>query len=237
MRHRTLTLLATPAVLGAMTVAVPAIAGVGSGPAAHSASSKCFVARIAKHRVRECLIRGPRGPRGLPGPAGPRGYTGKTGKTGATSKTGATGKTGLTGKTGATGKTGPTGATGKTGLTGPTGATGPAGTARAYALVQPTSQTQANLIAGQTSNITSVSQPSPGVFCLAPAAPINAAAEAPVATPEISYSSGKQPGVIAVNAQRSGCPASDIEVDAFAPATEKAPATPSSNYAFTVIVP
>ncbi len=61
MRHRTLTLLATPAVLGAMTVAVPALAGVEDGPAAHSSSSKCFVARIAKHRVRECLVQGPRG--------------------------------------------------------------------------------------------------------------------------------------------------------------------------------
>ncbi|HTC60758.1 MAG TPA: hypothetical protein VK691_11655, partial [Solirubrobacteraceae bacterium] len=82
MRHRTLTLLATPAVLGAMTVAVPALAGVDNGPAAHGSSSRCFVARIAKHRVRECLVQGPRGLRGLPGPAGPRGLAGKAGKNG-----------------------------------------------------------------------------------------------------------------------------------------------------------
>src|ERR1700691_2954546 len=94
---------ATPALLGAMTVAVPALAGVEHGPAAHSSSSKCFVARIAKHRVRECLVQGPRGLRGLPGPAGPRGYTGLTGKTGAIGKTGAAGKTGATGKAGAAG--------------------------------------------------------------------------------------------------------------------------------------
>ena len=30
-----------------------------AGPAAHSSSSKCFIARIAKHRVRECLVQGP----------------------------------------------------------------------------------------------------------------------------------------------------------------------------------
>src|SRR6185437_503165 len=94
MRHRTLTLLATPAVVGAMTVLVPALAGVSILPAAHTASTKFFVARIAKHRVRECLLRGPRRPRGMPGPEGPRGLTGKTGKPGATGTPGAAGKTG-----------------------------------------------------------------------------------------------------------------------------------------------
>ncbi len=81
--------------------------------------------------------------------------------------------------------------------------------------------------------ITGVSEPSTGVFCLAPAAPINAGAEAPVVAPEVSYSSGKQPGVIAVNAQRNGgCPATDLEVDTFTPA-----GVASSDYAFTIIVP
>ena len=86
MRHRTLTLLATPAVLGAMTVAVPALAGVDNGPAAHSSSSKCFVARIAKHRVRECLVQGPRGLRGLPGPAGHADTPGRQAKRGPPGK-------------------------------------------------------------------------------------------------------------------------------------------------------
>src|SRR5580693_7726092 len=103
MRHRTLTLLATPAVLGAMTVAVPALAGVGSGPAAHSASSRCFIAHVAKHRVRECLLRGPRG---FTGPAGPRGFTGATGKTGKTGKTGPAGKNGTNGVNGTNGSQG-----------------------------------------------------------------------------------------------------------------------------------
>ena len=52
--------------------------------------------------------------------------------------------------------------------------------------------------------------------------------------PEVSYSSGKQPGVIAVNAQRNGgCPATDFEVDTYTPAGVAS----SSNYAFTIIVP
>jgi hypothetical protein len=218
MRHRTLTLLATPAALGAMTVAVPALAGISVVPAAHTASTKCFIARIAKHRVRECLVRGPRG---LPGPAGPRGFTGATGKTGKTGKTGATGKAGANGAPGTP------------------GAPGAPGTARAFAVVQPTSPTQVNLIAGQTSNITSVTETSPtgfsngGIYCLAPAAGINAAADTAVVSPEVSYSSGEAPGTIAVNAQRSHCPPTDFEVDTFAPGTS----TMTSGYAFTIVVP
>jgi hypothetical protein len=220
MRHRTLTLLATPAVLGAMTVAVPALAGISIVPSAHTSSTKCFVARIAKHRVRECLVRGPRG---FPGPTGPRGFTGATGKTG---------------KTGATGKTGPAGKTGAAGAAGTAGTAGAPGTARAYAVVQPTSPTQVNLIAGQTSNITAVSETSVGgsgggVYCLSPAAGINAASSAPAVSPEVSYSSGGAPGTIALNAQRSHCAPTDFEVDTYAPGT----ATLTSGYAFTIVVP
>lgn len=208
MRHRTLTLLATPAVLAAMTVTVPALAGISLDPAAHTARTTCFIAHVAKHRVRECLIRGPRGLRGLPGPPGPRGFTGKTGLTG---------------------KTGKTGATGKTGLPGPPGATG---TARGYVVVQPTSPTQATLIGAH--NITGVSEIKEGVYCLVPAAPIDATTETIAVSPEVSYGSAKQPGLIAVNAQRTGgCPATDFEVDAYEPSGGK----PSSNYAFSVIVP
>lgn len=213
MRNRTLTLLATPAVLGAMTVAVPALAGIGIGPSAHTSTTRCFIAHIAKHRVRECLVRGPRGPRGFPGPLGPRGLRGLTGATGKTGKTGPAGKTGLTGPTG---------------LQGPQG---PAGTARAFAVVQPNSPTQATLIAPR--NITGVSEIKEGVYCLAPAAPINAAEETVAVSPEVSYSSGKAPGAIAVDAQRTGgCPATDFEVDTYTPA-----GVLSSNYAFSIVVP
>jgi hypothetical protein len=205
MRRRTLTLLATPAVLAAMTVAVPALAGISLDPAAHTSASKCFIAHVAKHRVRECVLRGPRGLRGLPGPPGPRGFTGKTGKTGKT------------------------GAAGKTGLQGPPGATG---TARAFAVVQPNSPTQATLIGAH--NITGVSEIKEGVYCLVPSSPINAAAETIAVSAEVSYSPVKLPGLIAVNAQRTGgCAATDFEVDAYEPNGSKL----SSNYGFTAIVP
>lgn len=203
MRHRTLTLLATPAVIGAMTVAVPALAGIGSGPGAKIARTRCFIAHLAKHRVRECLVRGPRG---LPGPPGPRGFRGPTGKTGAT---------------------------GKTGLEGARGPQGPAGTARAFAVVQPTSPTKPVLIVGQTSNITSVSEPTIGIYCITPAAGINPAADAAVASPEVGYSSKEEVGLIAVNAKSIHCPG-NFEVDTYKPG-----ATPSlaSGYAFTIVVP
>jgi hypothetical protein len=81
-------------------------------------------------------------------------------------------------------------------------------------------------------NITGVTEVKEGVFCIAPAAPINAAEETIAASPEVSYSSGGVPGVVAVNAQHTNCPAGQFEVD-----TYTAPSTPSSNYAFTVVVP
>jgi Collagen triple helix repeat (20 copies) len=212
MRHRTLTLLATPAVLGAMTIAVPALAGIGTGPTASTARTKCFIAHIAKHRVRECLVRGPRG---FPGPPGPRGLTGVTGKTG---------------KTGATGKTG---SLGPQGVPGPTG---PEGTARAYAVVNPAeveaTPSSKGLISTQTKSITSVERVSPGIYCLAPAPPIAAAARAAVASAESSYSSLEAPGLIAVNAKASHCPGGDFEVDTYTPAGVSA-----NNYAFTILVP
>jgi Collagen triple helix repeat (20 copies) len=206
MRRRTLILLATPAVIAAMTVAVPALAGIPILPSAHSAAStKCFYTRIGRRRVRECLVPGPRGLRGLPGPAGPRGYTGTKG------------------------------AKGEKGATGAAGATG---TARGYAVVQPTTPGAATLIAPH--NITSVSETSVsgsatgGVYCVTPAAPVNAAEETVAVSPEVSYSSGKLPGVVAVNAQRTnGCPSTSFEVDTYAPGGT----TPTSGYAFSIVVP
>lgn len=204
--------LATPALTLAVLITVPALAGTSAGPMANSSRTRCF----KFHHTRECLI---------PGPRGPRGFTGATGARGPAGKNGATGKTGATGKSGATGKTGATGAT---------GLQGPPGTARAFALVQSTAPAQANLIPGQTSNITQVSEPTAGVYCLTPAAGINANFEAPVASPEISYSSAKALGLIAVNAQRTGgCAAGTFEVDTYKPGgTELA-----SGYAFTIVVP
>ena len=227
MRQRTLTLIATPAVLGAMTIAVPALAGI-SIPIGHTATSHthCFTAHVGKRNVRECLIpgprglKGPRGLRGLPGPAGPRGFTGPRGPRGYTGKTG---------------KTGATGAPGTPGAPGAPGATGAPGTARAFAVVEPTSATAATLIPGHTSNITGVTEPTPGVYCLVPATGIDPAADTAAVSPEVSYDVGEAgPGLIAVNAQRKGgCAAGDFEVDTYAPGG----VTRATGYAFTIVVP
>jgi hypothetical protein len=212
MHRRTLSLLATPAVVGAMIVAVPALAGRGTQPTGQeSRARRCNAVTVINHgrQVRACLLRGPRGPRGF---------------------TGLTGLRGLTGGHGATGPQGPKGVQ---------GVAGPAGTARAYAVVQPTvvqptAPTAATLIPGQTSHITSVSEPSAGIYCLTPAAGIYPAADTAAVSPEVGYSSSGKPGVIALNAKGTDCPSGNFEVETYAPGTELKLA---SGYAFTIVVP
>lgn len=214
MSRRTLSLLATPTAIAAMSVAVPALAGMRIlGTTSKKSATHCFIAHIARKAVRECLVpgppgtRGPQGIRGLPGPHGPRGFTGPRGKHGPV---------------------------------GPTGPQGPQGTpglplARAFAVVQPASATQAMLIAAQTSNVTSVTEPQPGVYCLAPAAGISPTADTAVVSPEVSYDVGKSgAGVVALNAQPgSSCPAGSFEVETYAATGD---ATPTTGYAFTIVI-
>jgi hypothetical protein len=215
MHRGALSLLTVPAVVGAMAIAVPALAGTSAGkspatPTVREASRSCHAVIVISHgrRVRACLLRGPRGftgPSGLRGPSGPRG---------------------------ATGSKGPTGPKGATGATGPTG---PAGTARGYAVVQPTSPSAANLISGQTSGITGVSEVKEGVYCIAPAAGgANPATDTAAVSPEVSYSSEGMPGLIALNAQHPDCPAGDFEVETYVPSAT--PPKLSSNYAFTIVI-
>jgi Collagen triple helix repeat (20 copies) len=213
MRRPTLPLIATSAVLGTMAIAVPALAASGSTPAAHTARARrCSAVVVISHgrRVRACLVQGPRG---FTGPAGLRGATGKTGAPG-----GKTGKTGVPGKNGAIGQTGPQGPIGATGIP-------------AYAIVQPTSPTAATLIS--PTNIVTVSEPHEGVYCITPAAGIASSGIASV-SPEVSYSAGNVPGVIAVNAQHSAnCPSAPYEVDTYTPGTT----TLATGYAFTIVIP
>jgi hypothetical protein len=208
MRRPALPLLATAATLASMAIAGPALAASTSSPAAHAARARrCNAVTVISHgrRVRACLIQGPRGATGFPGAKGATGARGATGKTGAT---------------------------GKAGTNGTNGAPGTNGTIVAYALVQPTpSPTAANLLGA--SNITAVAEPSAGIYCLTPAAGITASGIATV-SPEVSYSVGNVPGVIAVNAQHPNCPqANSFEVDTFAPGGT----TPVNGYAFTIAIP
>lgn len=200
-------LVAIASTFGALAIAVPAIA-LTDGQAASVKHCRTVVVIRNGHRFRACLLRGPRGftgARGLTGPIGPRGERGLTG---------------------------PRGPRGATGQRGATGLTGPAGSAKAYAVVQPTSPTAASLIPGQTANVTAVSEPAPGVYCLAPAAGVNPASEAAVVSPETSYSTAEAPGVVALSAQRKHCPASDFEVDTYTPGTS----TLATGYAFSILI-
>jgi hypothetical protein len=228
--RRSLALLATPAVLAAMTVAVPALAGttlLGDGAGRAHTASTCITIVSHHHRVRECLIRGPRGPRG------PRGFTGTPGPKGSAGAKGARGPTGHTGSQGPAGPTGPQG---------PGGPAGPAGTARAYAVIRPLNPTQAEAVSGQSFDIASVSETSVsgsssgGVYCVTPGGNVNVASDTAVVSPEVSYSESgpEMPGVIAVNAKDRHCPASAIEVDTYAPGSLS---TPTTGYAFTIVIP
>lgn len=222
MSRRSITLLATPAAIAAMSVAVPALAGVALPGTSSTPKQHCFVVHIKRKSVRECLIPGPVGPRGprgakgirgLPGPHGPRGFTGPRGKRGPI------------------------------GPAGPQGVQGPAGlpAARAFAVVESKSSTEATLISGQSSNIASVSEKSAegstagGIYCLTPASGINPTAEAAVASPEVAYSSGEKIGIVAVNAKAPHCSGA-FEVDTYAPATAPQEPKLASGYAFTVLI-
>jgi hypothetical protein len=209
MHRRTLLLLATPAVVGALTVAVPALAGTSAKPTAHTARVHCRAVIVVSHgrRFRACLLRGPRG---FTGPAGPRG---------------ATGPKGLRGATGQKGTTGPQG---------PQGIPGTPGTARAYALVQPKSETEAVFVTGEVSNFTAVTEPKPGVYCLAPAAGVPTTAGLVTVTAETSYSSGAKPGIVALNAKAGDCPAGNFEVETYDPTATTG--NPKTGYAFTILV-
>ncbi len=210
-RHpRTLALLATPAVVGAMTVAVPALAGtslLGFATAHKASGTHCVTAIVGHHRVRECLVPGPRGPRG------PRGFTGAPGPRGVA---------------GANGSRGATGAKGTTGATGPQG---PAGTAKAYAVVE--TSPEVKLIAAQSFNVLGVSYAAEGVYCVTPAASIETAKEAAVVSPEVAYTPGNVPGVIAFDVQRALCPSNALEVKTYKQGGE----TPKGGYAFTIVIP
>jgi hypothetical protein len=141
------------------------------------------------------------------------------------------GPVGPHGPAGAKGVHGAVGSRGPAGPQGPAGSPGPAGTARAYALVQPTSSTAASLIAAQSSGVTSVSEVSEGIFCLLPKTGIDPEADTAVVSPEIAYSPAKAPGTIALNAQSADCPTGDFEVETYAPSGAK-----DYEYAFTILI-
>lgn len=226
MSRRIISLLATPAAIAVMSVTVPALAGTGGADSTSKSksTSRCFVAHIARKSVRECLVPGPRGPRGPRGAQGPQGIRGVPGPNGPR---------GFVGPQGKKGTIGPQGLPGVQGPVGPPGVQGPPGPAaiQAYAVIDPsTSSLKATLVGSQTSNLTSVSEPLEGVYCLTPGTGVNPATEAAVASPEVSYGK-KEPALVAVDAQAADCPG-DFEVDTYAPGTKSL----ALGYAFAIVV-
>jgi hypothetical protein len=219
--RRAARLFSIPATLGAIAVTVPALAQ--SGGSAARVSTRCTTVVINRHRVRVCLIPGPRGRRGLTGATGPRGFTGPKGTRG------------YTGPTGRRGATGSTGATGATGSTGPTGPQGLPGTARAYAVVMPGSPP--TTVTSQTSNIVSVRQPSagPGFYCLAVGAGVNPAAEAATVSGVYDPSTPAVVPVAALNPKQTNCHSNEFEVVTYDAA--KATSGPANGVAFSIVIP
>lgn len=219
MSRRSITLLATPAAIAAMSVTVPALAGVTMAPGTSvKPKQHCFVIHHGHKTLHECLIPGPAGPRGpqgirgLPGPHGPRGFTGPRGKKG------------------------PTGAIGPTGAQGVQGPAGPPAV-KAYAVVDPANvqptASSSGLIAAQTSNFSSVHSLVKGVYCLAPAPGIEPAREPAMVTAEASYSSATVVPLAVLNAQGKGCSAGEFEVQTYDAKTT----VPSSEVGFAIMAP
>jgi hypothetical protein len=206
-----LLLLTIPAVIAAVSVAVPALAGSSGAPAAgtrahpsttptakpKAAKLRCYYVGTGKHRTRVCQLPGSvgqRGPRGFVGAHGKRGFTGPVGNTGAT---------------------------------------GPPGAAHAYAVVS--ARGGAQLVPGLTREFTSVSAVSHGVYCLTPAPAIKPSETPAVVSGEASFS---EPGVVpmaVLNALRGSCNANEFEVETYR-LGEKGPEL-SSQAAFTIVVP
>jgi collagen triple helix repeat protein len=216
MSRRSITLLATPSAIAAMSAAVPALAGVALPGTSRAPKQHCFVVHIKHKSVRECLIpgpvgpRGPKGIRGLPGPHGPRGFTGPRGKRG------------------------PIGPQGLQGVQGPPGSP----TVKAFAVVDPanvqSTASSSGLIAAQTSNFSSVHRPTTGIYCLAPVAPIEAAHEPAMVTGEASYSTSGAVPIAALNAQGKDCSAGEFEVVTY---DARSPTAPSSSVGFAIMAP
>jgi hypothetical protein len=80
--------------------------------------------------------------------------------------------TGKTGKTGATGPAGPAGPTGATGGTGAAGSPGTPGSAVAFAHILGKSSPSSPLDASNSKDVTGVTQPFPGGYCIATSVPI-----------------------------------------------------------------
>jgi hypothetical protein len=220
------TAFAIPAVIAAMSVAVPALAGHGGGSPKRSSSATAAAAKEHGNAMKSktkprvvCVSRS----------------AGKTHVTVCTN----TGATGPVGPRGPRGFVGPHGVRGYTGPRGPAGATGATGTARAYALVSVKNPSVPELVSTQSHEFIAVSRVTNGVYCLIAASSISPGSEAPVANGETSYG---QPGVIPLavvvaNSAENVCPNHTGEFEVKTYDLAKSGPELTSGAAFTLIAP
>jgi len=89
------------------------------------------------------------------------------------------------------------------------------------------------LVAARTRNFVSVTEPSPGVYCLRPTPPVDAAHKSWTVTPEAARSSVPSHAMFAY-ADVGACPSSQVGVRTYA--LVGGVAVPSENVAFMVVV-
>ena len=164
---------------------------------------------------------------------------------GAKGATGATGHEGRRGPPGPQGPPGPRGPKGDKGDKGPPGPPGPPGqgTASGYGFVVP-GEVSLNvgpvLVAARSHNIDAVTSPAAGVFCIKPAASINAASRSWTVTPEVSRSGVASSLMFAyADANPATCPAGQLAVRTYELNITKigSAAVPSEHVAFMVVIP
>lgn len=198
----------------------------------HSITSRHLVDHtIQAHDLSAGLIRSLRGQAGPAGPSGPRGDTGPTGPTGVQGPKGETGATGPAGEQGAKGDPGPPGEPGQNAVT-------------AYGFVVPgevSLNVEPVLVGARSHNVVSVSSPAAGIYCLKPAASVNASVTSWIVTPEVSRSTAAGRLMFAYpDASGAGCPAGDVAVRTYEMASISAGAIivrPSEKVAFMAVVP
>jgi len=207
------------------------VAAVGRPAPTHSAQPRCQTVHTGRRTVRRCEIAGPRGPRG------PRGLTGASGVRGPRGFLGPRGGSGPRGRRGTTGAPGPAGPAGP-GPAGAPGPQGPPGSARAYAVVDPTTVTPiasaTGLVAAQSLNFTTVRRVSTGVYCLAVTGTINPGAEPAAVSGDLGNSTTGSVPLADLNAKRTDCQANEFEVQAY---DARAGTSLSNTAAFTIVVP
>jgi hypothetical protein len=137
------------------------------------------------------------------------------------------------GPPGPTGPAGSRGLTGERGETGPPGADGADGSARAYAFVNG-SVTQASFDPARTKGFSSVSEPEPGIYCLA-APGVDPATTAPALTAVYNPGFAGIPTSVKLEVFAEACAPGEFEVLTLYTTSGKE--VPSANLSFTIVVP